>query len=85
MDVQNFFYTVASISIVLIGIFSLILLVIAILIAGRLFKFSKNLTNISKKGEEMLEKMKNQVKFITLISLGKRIFTEFFNKKKKKE
>lgn len=85
MNVQNFFYTVASVSIVLIGIFSLILLIIAILIACRLFKFSKNLTNISKKGEEILEKIKSKANLIALLALAKNVTKEFFKKNKKKE
>ncbi len=84
MDIQNFFYIVASISIVLIGIFSLILLVIAILFALRLFKFSKSLTNISRKSEEILEKIRTRTKLITLLSFVKRVVKEFSKKKKKK-
>jgi len=84
MDVQNFFYVVASISLVLIGIFSLILLVIAILFALRLFKFSKSLTNISQKSEEILEKIRTRAKLITLLSFVKRVIKEFSKKNKKK-
>ena len=83
MDIQNFFYVVASISIVLIGIFSLILLIIAILVVLRLFKFSKSLTNISKKSEEILEKIKNKANLIALLGFAKRVTKEFFSKKKK--
>jgi len=83
MDVQNFFYVVASISIVLIGIFSLILLVIAILFALRLFKFSKSLTNISQKSEEILGKIRTRIKLITLLSFVKRVIKEFSSKNKK--
>jgi len=83
MDIQNFFYVVASISIVLIGIFSLILLVIAILFALRLFKFSKSLTNISQKSEEILGKIRTRIKLITLLSFVKRVIKEFSSKNKK--
>ena len=83
MDVQNFFYVVASISLVLIGIFSLILLVIAILFALRLFKFSKSLTNISQKSEEILGKIRTRIKLITLLSFVKRVIKEFSSKNKK--
>ncbi len=85
MNIQNFFYVVASISIVLIGIFSIILLVIAILVACRLFKFSKNLANISKKSEEILEKIKSKANLIALLALAKNVTKEFFNKNSKKE
>ncbi len=83
MDFQNFFYVVASISIVLIGIFSLILLIIAILVVLRLFKFSKSLTNISKKSEEILEKIKNKSNLIAFLALTKRVIKEFFKKNTK--
>ncbi|OQX71241.1 hypothetical protein B6D52_02225 [Candidatus Parcubacteria bacterium 4484_255] len=84
MNIQNFFYIVASASIILIAIFALALLFIAILIGCRLFKFSKSLANISQKSEEILEKIKNKTKLITFISLIKHITKEFFAKKNKK-
>ncbi|OQX70956.1 hypothetical protein B6D52_03015 [Candidatus Parcubacteria bacterium 4484_255] len=85
MDVQNFFYIIASASIILIAIFTLVLLSIAILVSCRLFKFSKSLANISKKSEEILEKIKNKANLITLLALVKRITKEFFSKKKKEK
>ena len=85
MNIQNFFYIVASASIILIAIFALALLFIAILIGCRLFKFSKSLANISQKSEEILEKIKNKANLITLLALVKRITKEFFSKKKKEK
>jgi len=85
MNIQNFFYIVASISTVFIGILSLTFLIIAILFVCRLLKFSKSLTNISQKGEEILEKIKNKTKLITLLAFIKGIAKEFFKKTNKKE
>jgi biopolymer transport protein ExbB/TolQ len=89
MDIQNFFYTVASVSIVLVGILSFILLVIVILAAIQLFKFSRSLKQASQKGEEILEKIKNKANLLVFFSFLKQILYNFFSsqaeKKKKKK
>ncbi len=88
MDIQNFYYIVASISIVLIGVFSSILLITAILFVLRLFKFSKSLTNISQKTEEILEKIRTKTKLITILSFVKYItkgFSERIKRDKKEK
>jgi biopolymer transport protein ExbB/TolQ len=84
MDIQNFFYTVASISIVLVGILSFILLVIIILAAIQLFKFSKNLKRASQKSEEILEKIKNKANTLVFFSLLKQLLYNLFSAKKEK-
>ncbi|MCF7906939.1 hypothetical protein K9K85_01500 [Patescibacteria group bacterium] len=85
MDIQNFFYTVASISIVLVGILSFILLLVIILAAIQLFKFSKNLNRVSRRGEEILEKIKNKANFLVFFSFLKHLFFNLLNSKQEKK
>jgi len=85
MDIQNFFYTVASISIVLVGILSFILLLIIILAAVQLFKFSKSLNRASQKGEKILEKIKNKANLLVFFSFLKHLLYNFFSSEQKKK
>lgn len=85
MDIQNFFYTVASISIVLVGILSFILLLVVILAAIQLFKFSRSLRRASQKGEEILEKIKNKANLLVFFSFLKQILYNLFSPEQEKK
>ena len=70
MTSQNLFYITASGAIILISLLIVFLIILAIIFALRMVKFSRRLSAASLKLEEFIEKLKQKLKYSAVIALA---------------
>lgn len=88
MTIQNFYYIAASGAIILISILIAIMMIMGIIIAYRLVKFSRHLSAASAKLDALIAGLKEKAKYsaiLALMSQGVKEITTLIKRKKNSE
>ncbi len=84
MNGQNFFFITVGSAVVLSAILYIVLAIICIIIAIRIARASRNLLNVSNKIGEILDRVKEKVRYSAFIALFSRGLQEVISLVKEK-